>query len=193
MSLYSLVQNNIPGPPNPLPRNWQNISNFYLLDPDILASYGFYPCYTSERPAFDPSTHKLVEALTLGDAEVFQTWHVQALTADEQLQYLRSIRPQFKQYLDDHMNAEVAFRDYDNITTACTWKDASDPQWAAESQQAAAFREQCFKVSYQIENGVVSGLTAVPTREEFIAQLPRLGWAPPAPPDNGNGTANGTL
>jgi hypothetical protein len=187
---YCFIQNDTIGRPQALPRNWQNISNFHLLDVTIIASYGWYPCYTSEQPIFDPSTHKLTEVLTLGDAEVFQTWHVQALTPEEQLQYLRSIRPQFKQYLDDHMNSEVAFRDYDNITTATTWKDASDPQWAAESQQAAAFREQCFKVSYQIENGVVSGLTAVPTREEFIAQLPTLGWAPP---DNGNGTANGTL
>lgn len=190
---YCYIQNDTIGRPQALPRNWQNISNFHLLDPDIIASYGWYPCRTSEKPAFDPSTHKLVESLTLGNAEVVQSWTVEALSPEEQLQYLRSIRPQFKQYLDDHMNSQVAFRDYDNITTACTWKDASDPQWAAESQQAAAFREQCFKVSYQIENAVVAGQQPVPTREEYIAQLPTLGWAPPAPPDNGNGTANGTI
>jgi len=183
---YCLVKDNTIGRAQALPRNWQNISNFYLLAPEIVATYGWYPCHTSEKPAYDESAQRLVESLQLVDGVVVQSWQVVDLTPEERMQYLISIRPQFKQYLDDHMNAEVAYRDYDNITSACTWKDATDPVWAAESQQADQFREACYKVSYQIENAVVTGQQPVPTREQFIAQLPRLGWAPPAPPDNGN-------
>lgn len=176
---YCYIQNDTIGrPPQVLPRSWQNISNFHLLDASIIASYGWYPCRTSEQPAFNPLTHKAVEVLTLGDTEVVQSWIIEALAPEEQLQYLQSVRPLFKQYLDDHMNAEVAFRDYDNIITACTWKDSNDPQWAAEGQQAAAFREQCFKVSYQIESAVMTGQQPVPTRKEYIAHLPTLGWGP---------------
>lgn len=184
---YCYIQNDTIGRPQALPKNWQNISNFHLLDATIIASYGWYPCYTSEKPAFDPSTHKLTESLTLGSAEVVQSWSVEALTPDEQLQYLRNIRPQFKQYLHDYMDAQVAYRDYDDIGSACSWKDSDDPAWVAESQQATVFRERCYKISYAIENAVVAGQQPVPTREQYIAQLPTLGWGPPAPPpDNGN-------
>ena len=187
---YCLIQNDIIGRPQALPRNWGNISNFYLLAPEIVATYGWFPCQTSEKPAYDESAQRLVESLQLVDGVVVQSWQVVDLTPEERMQYLISIRPQFKQYLDDHMNAEVAYRDYDNITSACTWKDATDPVWATESREADAFRELCYKVSYQIENAVVTGQQPVPTREQFIAQLPRLGWAPP---DNGNLPSNGTI
>ena len=41
---YILVENgNIVGDPTELPRNWANISNFYLLDNETLKQYGWYP------------------------------------------------------------------------------------------------------------------------------------------------------
>lgn len=41
---YILVQNGeIIGVPRPLPKNWENISNFYLMDSSSLRQYGWYP------------------------------------------------------------------------------------------------------------------------------------------------------
>jgi hypothetical protein len=41
---YILVENgNIVGNPMELPRNWANISNFYLFDNETLKQYGWYP------------------------------------------------------------------------------------------------------------------------------------------------------
>lgn len=41
---YILVQNGqIVGVPRPLPKNWANISNFYLLDNQTLKQHGWYP------------------------------------------------------------------------------------------------------------------------------------------------------
>jgi hypothetical protein len=41
---YILVENGtIVGDPTELPRNWANISNFYLLDNETLKQYGWYP------------------------------------------------------------------------------------------------------------------------------------------------------
>lgn len=41
---YIQVENNeIVGNPQELPRNWQNISNFYILDNQTLKNYGWYP------------------------------------------------------------------------------------------------------------------------------------------------------
>lgn len=41
---YIYVENNqIAGNPQELPKNWANISNFYLLDNEKLKQYGWYP------------------------------------------------------------------------------------------------------------------------------------------------------
>jgi hypothetical protein len=189
---YCLVKDNVIGRPQALPRNWDNISNFYLLAPEIVATYGWFPCHTSEKPAYDDRTQKLTEALTLGDAEVFQTWHVVDLTPEEQLQYLRGKREIFKQFLDNYLNEQVAPKDYDSILSATSWLNSSVPEWKADSAAAIAFREQCFLKAYEIENAVLAGTRPIPTESEFQAEMPVL-WNPPAPPDNGNLPSNGTI
>lgn len=191
---YCLVQNDTIGRPQALPRNWQNISNFHLLDPDIIATYGWYPCHTSEQPAYDPSTHKITETLTLGDAEVVQSWTVEALTPEEQMQYLRSIRPQFDQLIEQHMRTEVSYRDYQSVDTALArWRGSKNTQWQSEALEVQAFIDKTYETAYAIENAVVAGNRPVPTEAEFLAELPTLGWGPPAPPDNGNLPSNGTI
>lgn len=41
---YILVQNNnIVGYPRPLPENWEDVSNFYVLDEERLRQYGWFP------------------------------------------------------------------------------------------------------------------------------------------------------
>lgn len=41
---YILVENGeVKGYPQPLPRNWADVSNFYLLEDEHVRSYGWYP------------------------------------------------------------------------------------------------------------------------------------------------------
>jgi hypothetical protein len=198
VSLYCLVVNGNIGAPANLPRDYRNISNFYALPPSELAKYNWYPFNPATKPTINEQTQKAVETLTFDaqQGKVNQSWQVVSLTQQEQLSYLRSIRPVFAKYLRDYLDKSVAPRDYDNIDTAGDWTDDSDAAWAAESKQAREFRSACYKTSYQIENDVVSGVRPVPTLQQFEDAMPRLGWGypppPPAPP-NGNGTANGPL
>ena len=43
MKYIKVQENEVVGSPQDLPINFENISNFYLLPPDILRSYGWYP------------------------------------------------------------------------------------------------------------------------------------------------------
>ena len=43
MKYIYVEDNKIAGNPEELPRNWKNVSNFYLLDDEQLRSYGWYP------------------------------------------------------------------------------------------------------------------------------------------------------
>ena len=192
--LYCYIKDNAIGSPTSLPRNWGNISNFYLLAPEIVATYGWFPCHTSEKPAYDESVQRLAESLQLVDNVVVQSWEIVDLTPEERLQYLRSIRSTFDNLLEQHMTEQVSYRDYKSVDTAIArWKGSSNSEWRAESEEVQQFIDSCYQHAYSIENAVLAGTRPIPTEAEFLTELPRLGWEPPAPPDNGNLPSNGTI
>jgi hypothetical protein len=190
---YCLVVNGNIGAPAALPRDYRNISNFYALPPADLARYNWYPFNPATKPTINEQTQKAVETLTFDaqQGKVNQSWQVVTLTAEERTNYLRSIRPQFQDLLESHMNREVSYRDYASVDTAIgRWTNSRKPAWKAEAVAVQSFIEDCYDVAYAIENEVKAGTRPIPTPEQFLAALPRLGWAPPAPP-NGNGTISG--
>jgi len=178
---YCLITDNIPGSPQDLPQTWENISNFYALPHAELATYSWYPCVEIDPPAYDLSTQKLIVSRTFDGTQVVQSWNIVTMSAGERLIFLRSIRPMFAQYLEEHMTQQVSYRDYDNIDSAISrYQGCKIPDWSAESKEAQDFLCDCYAIAYQLENDVLAGIKPIPTREEFIAALPLLGWGPPA-------------
>ena len=176
--LYCFIKDSLINVPQTLPVNWQNISNFHILPPEDLLKYSWYPCVIAPVPSYDPTKQRVHQNLTLQDNQVIQTWIVTDLTQEEQLDYLRAIRPMFARYLEEHMTQQVSYRDYDSIDSAISrYQGCKKPEWAAESKEAQDFLCDCYDAAYQLENAVLAGTTPVPTREEFIAALPVLGWA----------------
>jgi len=182
---YCQVSNGQISSPQWLPQSFANVSNFHTLDTDILAQYGFYPYTPSVKPTINPATTRLDQVLQLVGSKVTETWIVVTLTHDEQMGYLISQKVMLKQLLDQHMDAQVAPRDFDSILTAITWSDSTVPQWASDGSAAKTFREQCYTVAYKIETDVLAGLRSVPTPAQFTSEMPVL-WAPPS---NANGTS----
>lgn len=170
--------------PQWLPQSFTTVSNFNALDDASLATYGYYPFTPSVKPTINPATTRLLQTLKLVGSKVTETWAVVTLTPDEQMAYLRSQKAILKQLLDQHMDAQVAPRDFDSISSAITWFDSPVPQWAADGVAAKSFRQQCYEVAYKIESDVLAGLRAVPTPAQFAAEMPVL-WVPPS-------SANGT-
>lgn len=64
MKKYCLVENNsvIEGPKD-LPKNTKTVSNFHLLNDEILKTYGWLPCETisEEKPVFVSSSFEVLE------------------------------------------------------------------------------------------------------------------------------------
>jgi len=178
-----IIANVIQEPQN-LPIVFGNVSNFHLLTNPELANYGWYPFMQTAPPIINPAVQKLTERRTFSGVVILQSWSASTMTAAEALGYLKSQKAIFKQLLNQHMDAQVAPRDFDNISTAITWPDSTIPQWAADGAAAKTFREQCYVVAYKIETDVLAGLRSLPTPAQFIAEMPIL-WAPP--PSNGNG------
>ncbi|CAB5194725.1 hypothetical protein UFOVP178_28 [uncultured Caudovirales phage] len=193
--LYCKVQNNTPQPPAPLPQVINGtISNVAGLSDAELATLGLYPFVQTVQPNYNPSTHRIAQELQFTGTVVNQVWAVVALTPEEQNAYLKAVRADFARFLKEHLDAEVACRDYDDIGSACSWKDSTDPKWAEESREASNFREASYKAAYAIENAVLAGTMAIPSRQQFLDAMPKLGWcATIAPPPDSGGIGNGTL
>ena len=181
----------IPGPPNPLPRNWQNISNFYLLDPEILASYGFYPCVISDKPDFDETTQKLVENLAFDGTQVTQSWTVESLSPEDVANFATTRLTDIANQITPFLNAAVARRGYESHVSARTIKDSSNPAWVQDGTEAWAYYDMVWNSFETLKADIQAGTAPLPTVDGWFASLPVL-WPVP-PPDNGNLPSNGTL
>lgn len=190
---YCLVKDNTIGRPQALPRNWQNISNFYLLAPEIVPSYGWFPCHTSEKPAYDDRTQKLTEALTLGDAEVFQTWHITDLTPEEQIAFATARLTEIANQITPFLNVSVARKGYESHVSARTIRESSNPKWVKDGTEAWAYYDLVWNAFEALKSGVQAGTTPLPTADEWFSSLPTLWPAQTPPPDNGNLPSNGTI
>ena len=189
---YCYVQNNIPGPPQDLPVNWGNVSNFYLLPASEVAKYGFYPFNPTTPPTFTESAQKLVESRIFTGSAVNQTWQVVNLTQQERIDFATARLQAIGQAITPFLDASVGRKQYDTIVSATSWNLSNITIYKTEGQQATAYRDQVWQDFGNLVAGVQAGTTPLPTVEGWFASLPPLWPPPPPPPDPGNGTSNGT-
>jgi hypothetical protein len=96
---YIKVENNlVVGIPQELPTNAENISNFYLLPPDVLRSYGWY---TFEQ-----------EELNLLENEKFVRWET-IIESDKVIK--KCIKENLTQEEIDHRNSNELLRKWESI------------------------------------------------------------------------------
>lgn len=189
---YCYVQNNIPGPPQELPQNWGNVSNFNLLPPAALAARGWYPFNPATPPTFTESTQKLVESRIFTGSAVNQTWQVVNLTQQERIDFATARLQAIGQAITPFLDASVNRKQYDTIVSATSWNLSNITIYKAEGIEATAYRDQVWQQFNNLVAGVQAGTTPLPTVEGWFASLPPLWPPPPPPPDPGNGTSNGT-
>ena len=75
-------------------------------------------------------------------------------------------------YLDDFARTKT----YDGILSACTYITSTSPRWKAEGQRCVELRDAVWESAFVILNDVMDGKRAIPTLEQFIAELPKLTW-----------------
>jgi len=191
MPQYCLVINGNIGAPASLPRDYQNVSNFYLLPQSELAKYGWFPFMSTAKPIYNEQTHKLVETLAFTGVIVMQSWSIVQMTQAEQIAFATARLQAIGQAISPYLDSQVANRQYDSIISATSWNLSNITVYKQEGAEATAFRDTCWNQFNNLVAGVQAGAMPLPTVEQFISSLPRL-WTPPAPPPNSNGTNNGT-
>lgn len=174
--LYCKVENGIISNPESLPINYGNISNFYLMDEYIVNSYGFYRYIPTEKPVYDPNSHKIIETFSLENGVVNSIYSVVSLDQTEALQNLQNMKILFVSIVDQFLDDTVQTKDYKNILHACSYVESTTQQYKTEALAIIAWRDLVWQQAYQIQNDILAGQRTIPTEQEFIAELPQMEW-----------------
>lgn len=118
---YIQVENGeIKGYPRPLPQNWSDVSNFYLLQNERLRQYGWYPV------RFVPAEK------TDNDVVIGQSFVVEGT---EVVQY-EQIRPKTQDEINQEINQlwENIRNERNQLLLECDWTQLSDSPLTAEKK-----------------------------------------------------------
>lgn len=62
-------------------------------------------------------------------------------------------------------------KDYDNIFTACSYANSTNPKFKAEADVCIEWRDRVWEYCYNLLDNVVAGQREIPTVEELLADL----------------------
>lgn len=78
--------------------------------------------------------------------------------------------------VDRYMDKTVQERGYDNIAKCVTYEGDIDPIFNAEGTAAKQWRSRVYRKCYSILAEIEAGEREIPTKEELLAELPKLDW-----------------
>ena len=118
-----------------------------------------------------PQEHQMI--LSLPDDHPRKVKYIQQL---EGIKTPQQIQAEIVAQIQANLDAFARTRGYDNIMSACTYKDSTVPQFAAEAARCIELRDQTWATCYNILAQVQAGSRTMPTLEEVLAEVPALTW-----------------
>lgn len=83
---------------------------------------------------------------------------------------------EYTNYVQDYLDSKAQERNYDGILSACSYAASIDAKFSAEGNACLAWRDNVWKICYQILDDVNSGHRTAPTFEQLKSELPILTW-----------------
>ncbi len=162
--------------PQPLP------PSLAAFSPSSLAALGWHPAVIT-RPSLGPDQAHGNPALTLSGGQITVVYPLRDLEPEEiaalNAEAAAALEARFRLLaaaVDRHLDATVATRDYINITSACSYADDPDPDFAADGAACRLWRSAVWTYCRTMRDAVRAGEIALPTEEQLLAALPVLVW-----------------
>lgn len=120
-----------------------------------------------------------VEAETLGwskyDLEVGYNgkFYLEGYTP---VQPVSELQTMFTNIVQDHLDSKAQERHYDDIFTAISYVNSSDPVFAAEASALLLWRDKVWRLCYTMLDDVKAGVRPIPSATELLAELPKFEW-----------------
>lgn len=176
--MYIKLPNQYPYNANDLRRDNPDVSFPASPTDALLAEWNVLPVTPMLPPAYDASTHKLVEqtpSLVFGAWE--QTWALVPLTQDEINARNQQIKDEITARVQERLDLFAQTKGYDNIVSACSYATSQHPKYGPEGRYCVTAREQTWDAMFAIEADVIAGNRPMPQNyDEIAAELPTLTW-----------------
>lgn len=173
--LYCFVGENIENP-SALPVNHANVSNFNLLSEEVVRAFGYIPFVENTPPEHNALTHKVNKSLAMIDNNVTYNYELVPLEPEEVMLKMNDLKLFFVSIIEKLLDETVQQKDYKNILHACSYSESSIPQYKAETLAVIYWRDSVWGKTYQIQNEILVGQRAIPTLEQFLAEMPVMEW-----------------
>ena len=93
-----------------------------------------------------------------------------------QEEFLVSTKSRLTSAIQSMLDETAKERGYDSILSLCTYATSTAAKFAAEGQAGVSWRDEVWAKGYAILADVESGARAIPTVDEFLAELPNFAW-----------------
>lgn len=94
---------------------------------------------------------------------------------------LAQIQKELTDAVQQFMDETAQTRGYDNIHTACSYTNSTDPIFNREGNACLAWRDSVWRKCYTMLDEFKAGTRQIPTVEELLAELPVLDWGDDEP------------
>lgn len=103
-------------------------------------------------------------------------WYVKGYAPEKPAPTETEIQAALTQAVQAHLDSKAQERNYDNIHTACTYINSSDPVFASEASTLLLWRDKVWRECYAILDDVKAGRRPIPSVSELLAELPEFHW-----------------
>lgn len=137
MKYIYVEDNKIAGNPEELPKNWKNVSNFYLLDDEQLKNYGWFP-------------FRFVEAEILPNQFYDGSDFVVEENEVVEYQKVRNKTPQEIEQENEDTWTSIRYS-RNELLTECDWTQLSDsPLTNQKKQEWIVYRQALRDITFQV-------------------------------------------
>lgn len=99
------------------------------------------------------------------------------ITAAQKAQTVAAeLQKNFEIAIQAHIDAVAQSKKYANGTVLSGYVFSTIPQWQTEAQTFIAWRDAVWVYAYTELQKAVTGQREIPTIEEFLTELPAIGW-----------------
>lgn len=165
--MYALISDNefvrevLPGIDFDLSNQPTNIVNVKVIEPVVRV----FKKAIRNTPIFNQTSN-----------EWFVDYQVVDLSQEELSEAIAVYNKLVSDVVQRHLNIEAQKREYDDILSLCSYRDSSNPLFAAEANVGYQWRDDVWAYCENVRKAVLSGQRDAPTADELISELPKPIW-----------------
>lgn len=151
--------------------------------PDTLTSKVLDPFNVKEvsitsRPLYNKASEKVVEDFPVEQlGGWFQQWKKVPLSAEEKESKKLEIEQEIQKQVQSQLDSFAQSRYYNNILSATSYINSTNPKFASEAQYALELRDNTWSALLTILNEVTQGTRDMPSSlGDIIDELPLMQW-----------------